>query len=307
MAVSDAAPQNWADEPRCDFAGRSKRLRQAVVAGLDGGSMRTPLAAWRAGSRWPLALVAVVTMIVVAIGVSEALGWPFLVSPVEQWLARTLDRRVVFSGGTAGESGVRIRLLGSVRVSASTIEIGAPGWSQAPHMLLARDANLQLGYIDLWRAWQGAPLHVRNLEAAELDAALERQADGRASWQFGKKVAADASTQPSALPSFGQLRVGDGHLTYRDAILPSDIDARFALSDGSGDAGAAAAMPASSGTAESVAPADSGIVVRAGGAAHAASAVAQRVTLAADESGLRLKAVGLYRKLPVRVDLRTAG
>ena len=46
--------------------------------------------------------------------------------------------------------------------------------------------------------------------------------------------------------------------------------------------------------------------MRAGGAASARRPpTASR--LAPGESGLRLKAIGQYRKLPVRIDLRTAG
>ena len=277
--------------------------------------MRTPLAAWRASVRWPLALIASVAAVVVAILVCEALGWPFLVAPIQHRLESILDRRVVLGGDADHSSGVRIGLLGSVRVRAASIEIGAPSWSPTPHTVLARDADLKLGYLDLWRAWHGAPLHIRDLEASSLDALLERREDGRASWQFGKKKPDDADKDAS-LPTFGRLAVGDGHVLYIDQVLPAGIDARFALSDGSAPArGAAASVPsaatspaatgASAATAASGA-ASSGIFIRAGGAAGTAK-VADSVSLAPGESGLRLKAVGQYRKLPVRIDLGTAG
>src|SRR5450755_154365 len=177
--------------------------------------MKNPLAAWRAGTRWPLALITVVVALIVVIGACEAVAWPFLVGPVQRQLARTLDRRVVF-GSEADTSGVRIGLIGSVRVTADSIEIGAPGWSATPHMLLAHDARLKLGYLDLWQAWRGGPLHVKELEARELDGILERMPDGRASWQFGKKKTTDESEKPTALPTFGRLSVGDGHVLYID-------------------------------------------------------------------------------------------
>ncbi len=261
--------------------------------------MRDPLAAWRSGVRWPALVIIVVLALIVAIGSCEAIGWPFLVTPVQNWLGKTLDRRVEFNDETGAHGGVRIHLLGGIRVDASRIEIGAPAWSRSPHMLLARDARLSLGYFDLWHAWRGEPLHIEALEAAELDAALERRADGTASWQFGKKAPADDAAKPEGLPTFGRLRVADGHITYADEILPAVIDARLALSDGSGPAAADAAASAASG--------GQGIVVRAGGAASGASAAAQPVALAPGESGLRLNATGQYRKLPVRIDLRTAG
>src|SRR5947209_17384868 len=155
--------------------------------------MRNPLAAWRAGVRWPLALIGVLVALVAIVAICEAMGWPFLVGPIQERLAKALDRRVAFGGDAGTSSGVRIGLIGSVRVRAGSIEIGAPAWSSAPHMLLARDARLKLGYGDLWHAWKGGPLHVRDLEAASLDARLERRDDGRASWQFSapKAEAAD--------------------------------------------------------------------------------------------------------------------
>ena len=68
--------------------------------------MRNPLASWRAGVRWPAATLAVVVALVAAVLVCEAIGWPFLVSPVQRWLTSTLDRRVEFNDGAGGKSGV---------------------------------------------------------------------------------------------------------------------------------------------------------------------------------------------------------
>ncbi|HSC63732.1 MAG TPA: AsmA family protein [Caldimonas sp.] len=281
--------------------------------------MRTPLAAWRAGVRWPLAVVALVATVVVAVLACEAIGWPFLVGPLQHRLESLLDRRVVLGGDAQRASGVRIGLLGSVRVRAASIEIGPPPWGPTPHTLLARDANLKLGYVDLWRAWHGAPLHIADLEAASLDAHLERRADGHASWQFGRKKEQQAEQKEASLPTFGRLAVGDGHVLYVDEVLPAGIDARFALSDGSARgadaaAGPSSAAPSAAGDAASSAsaaaaasrPASGGIVIHAGGAAGNGK-VAESVRLAAGESGLRLKAVGQYRQLPVRIDLATAG
>ena len=267
--------------------------------------MKNPLAAWRAGVRWPLALLALLAALIVAIGICEAAGWPFLVGPVQRQLTKTLDRKVAFGSDPATGSGVRIGLVGGVRVAAASIEIGAPEWSNAPHMLLATDARLELGYLDLWRAWRGEPLRIKELEARAIDAALERDADGRASWQFGKKKIPDTAEKPGALPTFGALRVGDGHVVYSDAVLRAQIDARFALSDGSGRG--TAVEPIASAASSGNRGGDAGIAVRAGGAASGASAAAERVALADGESGLRLKATGQYRKLPVLIDLRTAG
>jgi len=261
--------------------------------------MRNPLAAWRAGVRWPLATLGVVATLAAAVLACEAMGWPFLVSPVQRWLAGTLDRRVELNDEAGGTSGVRVGLLRGVKVTAQRIEIGAPAWSKAPHTLLARDARLRLGYLDLWRTWRGEPLRIKDLEARELDAVVERLADGRASWQFGKRAVTAEPEGATTLPNFAKLRVGKGRLLYSDELLPASVEAHFALSDGAGPA--AAALPASS------ASDPEGLFVRAGGAAKGASAAAAAVALAPGERGLRLNAFGQYRKLPVRIEVRTSG
>ncbi len=230
--------------------------------------------------RWWI-VAALLLALAVAIGLCEAAGWPFLVAPMQRWLTHTLDRRIAFGGDG---SGVRIGLVGSVRVQAASLEIGAPTWSSAPHMVRAANAQLKLGYGDLWRAWRGEPLHIRELRAERLDARIERLADGRASWQFGPPKMAEP-TQPARLPSFGELRVGDGTVLLRDAVLEADLDARFSLTERS-----AAAMP----------------TLASASASASASAVESPLKVE-PRGGLQLHAVGTYRNQPLKVDLSTAG
>ncbi|MEP7099714.1 MAG: AsmA family protein [Burkholderiales bacterium] len=224
-------------------------------------------------ARWRWVVGGVAAAIVVAFGICEALGWPFLAAPMQRWIGNTLQRRVMFSEDPSSQPKVAIHLLGGIRVSAGYIEIGAPSWSQEPHMLQARDANLTFGYLDLWRASQGKPLHIRELSASQLDSRIERLADGRASWQFGKKSdTPDTSAQPTAMPSFGRLQVGAGTTKYRDALVTANVDATFSLNDSTRSAAEAAAAPAS-----------------------AASA------------GLQLAAKGTYQKHPLTLTLNTEG
>ena len=177
-------------------------------------------------------IAAIAIVLLLALGACEALGWPFLAAPMQQWIAKALDRQVVF-GADAQNPRVAVRLLGSIRVDAAQIVIGAPRWSTEPHMLKARDARLTLGYADLWRASRGGPLRIRALRAAELDGRLERQADGQASWQFGQAATTpEAPTQPPQLPEFGLLQVDAGRVTYRDVPLAADLEADFSLIEG---------------------------------------------------------------------------
>ena len=206
------------------------------------------------------------------IGIGEALGWPFLAGPMQRWLGSTLDRRVRFAADAEAPSTVRIHLIGGIRVEAAYIEIGAPAWSSAPHMLLARDARLLLGYGDLWRAHGGAALQIRELTAAQLDLQLERLADGRASWTFGPLPHDDASG-PARLPGFERLQVAAGTAIYRDMPMALDIDAGFSSTEGTGES--APAVPAA-----------------------AASAAAP---------GLQLHATGHFRTFPLKLALTSPG
>ena len=187
--------------------------------------------------RWRLigaGFLAFVAFVVIGFGVGESMGWPFLGGPMQRWIGHAIDRRVSFSADLAAKPVVLIHLLGGVKVDAAHIEIGAPPWSKAPHMLLARDAQLTLGYGDLIQAGFGAPLQLRELRAAELDVHIERQADGRASWQFGRKTETPDPAQPPArLPTFGRLAVGAGTVAVRDALIEMALDGKFSLTDSS--------------------------------------------------------------------------
>ncbi len=173
---------------------------------------------------------------VVAFGVGEALGWPFLAAPMQRALAAALHRTVSLAEDPTTEPKARIHLLGGIDLTVAYLRIGAPDWSNAAHLLVARDAQLTLGYADLWRAHRGQPLHIRALRAARLDGQLERLADGRASWQFGAKP-------PLHLPTFGRLQVGAGAVAYRDIGRATEIDTQFSLADGAGLADGGAASP----------------------------------------------------------------
>lgn len=192
-----------------------------------------------------------------AVAAGELRGWPFLVVPLEQALSRALNRPVSLSatpdGPTPTPHRFGIRWFGGVRLQASGFDIGAPAWSAEPHLLQARDVELNLRYIDLWRAYRGRPLRIEALQAAMLDLRLERVADGRASWQFTSDAPAAAAPMP--VPSFGRLQVTDGMLRYRDAPLAVDVEARLSLVD----------------------------------------------------SELRLNAEGVYRAMPVKIDLLASG
>lgn len=250
------------------------------------------------GRRWPWVVGIAVATLVVLVGLCEAAGWPFLVGPLQRWVSHAIDRRVAF--GSEANQGVRINLVGSVRVTAASIEIGSPAWSKEPHMVLAKNAILKLGYGDIWRAYRGKPLHIRELRAEQFDGRIEREADGRATWQFGAPKAPDLE-RPARFPSFGDLRVADGTLLFRDAILGANLDARFSLTE---QAAGASPAPSAGSRAASLNVSTPGAA--SAPALRAASAASPASGPASNASGLHFSANGTYRKLPLKVELATS-
>ena len=237
--------------------------------------------------RWLAGIALALAVFGVGVAVGESMGWPFLAGPIQRWVSSALQREVSLTERDGTRPAVRIGLIGGVRLDAGQIRVAAPAWSTQPHLLLAHDASLRLGYLDLWRAYRGGTLHVRSIQARQLDLAVERLGDGRASWQFGR----DPQRTDSAPPSFGTVEVEDGALRYRDAILDASIDAQFTLLDGSGaptrsrdasgERGATPATPAAS----SASTPDAGAQAR----------------------GLHAVASGRFRGFPVKADLQSTG
>lgn len=112
--------------------------------------------------------------------------------------------------------GFRVRFLGGVHLTAPWLTVAAPDWSAAPYLMQAQDLVLDLRYADLWRAWRGQPLLIQGLQARRLDAHLERQADGRVSWQFGPDRVPDPAVPPPSLPVVERLAVVQGHVQVQD-------------------------------------------------------------------------------------------
>jgi uncharacterized protein involved in outer membrane biogenesis len=185
--------------------------------------------------RWWMAPALGLAVLAGAALVCEALGWPFLVEPIQRRVASALERRIEL--GDASER-PRIGLIGSVRVTAHHVLVGAPSWSSTPHTFLAEDARVRLRYRDLWHAYRTGQLRIDALGAKRFDAQFERRADGRASWEF-KPHRPSSGGSVTDLPVFGHLHVDDGSFVLRDAQTPLRLTARYALDDGTAPSPAA--------------------------------------------------------------------
>jgi uncharacterized protein involved in outer membrane biogenesis len=231
--------------------------------------------------RWPLVVAALLACVLTGVAVGEWLGWPFLATPLQRVLSDALDRRVRFAvdsdASAASADGVRVRFLGGLRIAAPYLEIAAPAWSTAPHLLLAREVSVALRYVDLWRAHRGQPLRIERLQASTLDGNLERLADGRASWEFAARHEPADPKAPDKPPiSFGKLEVSKGDVHYRDVPAAIDVEIKLSLADSATTARAAqisSSLPATNQTG----------------------------------NVLRADAAGKYRALPLKIELVASG
>jgi uncharacterized protein involved in outer membrane biogenesis len=231
--------------------------------------------------RWLIVSASVLLVLIALIALGEWLGWPFLAGPLERILSNKLDRRVTISAAAepnALHEKFRVRFIGGLSLYAPQFEISAPAWSTTPHLLLARNVELKLRYIDLWHAYKGQQLRVRSLQADMIDGQFERLADGRATWQLGPDPTAE-STQP--LPSFDQLLVKEATINYQDVPFMIDAQGRLSLL---------------SGTSQSVSQpvAASGVAI-------------DSATRLASSTMLQANVTGKYRNLPLKIDLKATG
>ncbi|RFO97129.1 hypothetical protein DIC66_08260 [Rhodoferax lacus] len=183
------------------------------------------------------ALLGLALLLAIGFALGEARGWPLLIQPLQTELTQRLGRSVqlvpVATPGTpddktAAPGSARLHFWGGLSLQTPWLQVGAPAWSQAPHLLQARDVEVQLRYIDAWRAWQGQQLLVHSLRASQLDVVLERRADGLASWQIQDRP--DSSPAPAA-PLLQTVNLSQGQLRYNDAKLGLEARAQAVLKD----------------------------------------------------------------------------
>ncbi|WP_067064617.1 AsmA family protein [Roseateles chitosanitabidus] len=300
-----------------------------------------PRHGWRG---WALGVAVLVGMLVVAIGVCEWLGWPFLRRPAEQWLSQKLDRMVTFEGDADGRGAWQLRVIGHLRLRTHALTVAGPSWSTlGSPTVQATDAALVLRYGDLLALRDGGALRVKSLRADDLTLRLERDVEGRASWQFGEQ--SDSSSQIRRRPAvdgvrFDLLEVRNGTALVDDKIERASLLARFALRESwstadraalaqGGRDGAAAASAPTREARTAGADATAKISGSATLGARAASAAASGTRLAVDfgerlagkprgasdagepgpgeggRYGVTAHAEGHYRNLPVQASLQT--
>lgn len=183
-----------------------------------------------------IALGSALGLLVGALALGEVLEWPFLRAPLQNALAKKLQRPVQI------EAPFGVRLFGSVRLRSAQLVIGPPADAPTqPNLVDARDVRLGVPYSTLRQLARGRedqrPPFFNELSVGRLEAHLLRDAQGRANWRFGS-TPAEPGAATLALPRFGLLQVRSGEIHLDDALQRLTLRANVSTQEGS-----AAALP----------------------------------------------------------------
>ena len=181
-------------------------------------------------------------MLALGIAWGEYAGWPFLRQPIADAATRSLAAPVQMQGR------FRAHFIWQPRVEVEQLRIASDERFGAPHLLDARGVALRWTWGDIWRWQRGDRLLLQRLQADALDAQLMRMANGDANWQLGardKPTPVEEEKDPlGALPRFGSLMVGQGHIVWQDKVQDVDLDVRVRGSEGEAVVGSASGYEA---------------------------------------------------------------
>lgn len=230
--------------------------------------------------------------LLLAAGISEALGWRYLRGPVQNALARVLGVEVRVAEPFA------LQLLRPPELAVGGLWVAAAPDSGAPFLLDARDLRLQWRWSDVWTFQRGGPLRVKGLEAGHLEAHLRRDAGRPASWSFPRREPdADTTRHDAALPGFDSLQLRAGRLHISDEAMALQLEAQFRVAETRG-----ASTTGFDGSAGGMMVLGTDAEVERG----YALLLVQAVATPPPPPGFELEARGSYRKLPTRVNLSAA-
>ena len=159
-----------------------------------------------------ITIFALVTMVAV-FATCEILGWRFMRDPLSRSLTAAAGAPVRFDGE------FRLHVLGSPRLSVSSLVVGAAQGVKVEHLMRADDLKLGWRWLDVWRAMQGGTIVIKSLSALQLQVNLIRLKDGRASWAFGT----DKSKGDTPWPRVELLHLGKGEGSLIDETIASKL------------------------------------------------------------------------------------
>ncbi len=170
--------------------------------------------------------VALVLAAIAVIAAAACTRWPVPGALVQRLAAERLQRTVTISEDAT------FCLCPRPTLTAAAIEVGPPPWSDASHFARAADVAVRLGLASLL----GGRLHVVDATIGRGDVALERRADGSASWQL--PPGRDPRDERGDPPRIDRLEVRELAWRFVDPSLRADLSGTLSLVDGADRAAA---------------------------------------------------------------------
>ncbi|MES2636931.1 MAG: AsmA family protein, partial [Pseudomonadota bacterium] len=168
-------------------------------------------------------LLILLSLLILLIIVCEALGWPFLKTPTEQFASKQLERSVKI------DEPFNLKLLGGVRLNVGGLYISAPKEFDAPHFIDSKNIALSLRYSDIFNFKDSNQLRIKSLRVSQMDAQLLRLENGAATWQLNH----NKDKPDSPFPIVETLIVQNGTAKISDPQTQVDLTAKLNTNEGS--------------------------------------------------------------------------
>jgi uncharacterized protein involved in outer membrane biogenesis len=179
--------------------------------------------------KWALiAAGAIATVVVAGVLFVVLAGWGFLREPVARLIGEPIARKVAIEGA------LDLDLGWTTHVRMSDVTVANAEWSKSPEMIHIGELEAD---IKPWELVTGR-LSLPRLIVRQPKIVLERNAEGKANWDFAPTDATGAAAKAivpekrSEFPAIGQLDISDGTLAYRDARSGDNIEAKLNRAQG---------------------------------------------------------------------------
>lgn len=179
---------------------------------------------------WKRIGIGAIAVAVAVVVFALTFDWNRLRGPIAQAITRKTGRPAEIDGNLA------VHLLSwSPGLTIEGLKIGNPTWAQRPLMLDLPKLTVR---ISLPRLITGH-LVITQLAAVAPRLDLERDAEGRASWEFGSAGAGEGNPREAQgkIPAIRQLDIAAGKIRFADRIRKLDLNADVSANERRGSGG----------------------------------------------------------------------
>jgi hypothetical protein len=142
--------------------------------------------------------------------------WDSLREPINRYVSEQLGRRFEITQHLTVHPGL------TSTVRAEGVEFANPEWASEPYLLKASVAEFDIELLPLLLG----KLVLPRIVLTEAKIGLQIEPDGRRTWALSRDT-----SDTSAVPKIGVLRVDEGTVQYRAAALGANITAQFTLAE----------------------------------------------------------------------------